>query len=146
MTARFVTTLGALALGLAAFAASPVMAQGAGGGAGGAAGGGNVPSGTPTTTNAGEGHPGPQGNATQMGNPATTGTLGQSMAPAVRPMHHGRMASSGHMAHHATMHSKGRMARSGGDTAAGDAAVNRLNEQSLMAAQKGTNYMPSAAQ
>ena len=135
MTARLTTTLGALALGLVAFAASPVMAQTAGGG-----GGGNVPSGTSTTTNAGEGHPGPAGNATQQGNPATTGNLGNGM---VRPMHHGHMASGNmhHMEHHAAMHGKkGHMASAN----EGDAAVAHLNEQSLMAAQKGTPFMPGA--
>jgi len=135
MTARLVTTFGAVALGLAAFAVSPVMAQGAGGG------GGNAPSGTATTTNAGAGHPGPAGNATNNGNPATTGTMGQGM---VRPMHHGHMASAHphHMEHHASMRSHGRM----GAADSGDAAVNQLNEQSLMAAQKGTNFTPSGTQ
>lgn len=127
MTARFITTFGALALGLAAFSAAPAFAAG-----------GNVPSTTATTTNAGEGHPGPDANATNDSNAGTVGHLGQSL---VRPMHHGRMASN-----HRSMHSKGHMASSDGDTAAGDAAIARLNEQSLMAAQKGTNYTPSAAQ
>lgn len=121
MTARFITTLGALALGLAAFAITPALAQ--------AGGGGNVPSGTPTTTNAGEGHPGPTGNATRPANPATAGHMGQSM------MHSHRTE------HHAAMHSKGHMGRATSANS-GDEAVNRLNDQSLQAAQKGTAYMP----
>ncbi len=147
MTTRLTTTLGALALGIAAFAASPVLAQGAGAGGaagGGGTGGGNVPGQTPTTTNPGAGNPGPAGNATNNGNPATTGTLGQGM---VRPMHHPSMESSStrHMSHHASMHT--RHGRAGASTSAseGDAAVARLNEQSLMAAQKGTNFMPNGA-
>lgn len=131
MTARLVTTLGAFALGLA-FAATPALAQSAGGG-------GNAPSGTATTTNAGEGHPGPMGNAMNNGNAATTGTMGQGM---VRPMHHSHMASTHHMEHHASMRSHGRMESAD----SGDAAVARLNEQSLMAAQKGTNFTPSGTQ
>jgi hypothetical protein len=149
MTARFSTTLGALVLGLAAFAASPVLAQGSGG-SGGGGGGGNVPGQTPTTTNPGSGNSGPTGQGTQNGNPATTGTLGQSavsgsneQAPHMRPMHHARAMAHGgthHMEHRAAMRS------SGGDTAAGDAAVARLNEQSLMAAQKGAPFTPSGTQ
>ncbi len=129
MTARFATTLGALAFGLAALA-NPVFAQG---GAGGQGGGGNVPSGTPTTTNAGEGHPGPAGNATQNGNPATTGTLGQG------PTRHARR----HMAMH-TGARRSHMQET--DTPEGDAAIERLNSQSLQAAQQGQAYAPRGAQ
>lgn len=103
MTARLVITFGALALGLAAFAATPALAQA------------TAPSGT--------------GAATAPNAAAAAGM--------VRPMHHGHMASTQmhHTGHHAAM-------RSHGNAESGDAAVNRLNEESLMAAQKGTNFTP----
>jgi len=109
MTARLITTFGALALGLGAFAAAPVMAQGT------AAAPAQAPA-------------------------AATSAAAQGM---VRPMHHGHMASTHHMEHHAAMHSKKGHAARAASVTEGDAAVARLNEQSLMAAQKGTNFTPS---
>lgn len=138
MTTRLTTTLGALALGLAAFAATPVMAQGAGAGgaAGGAAGsaaggtgsgGGNVPAQTPTTTNPGAGNTGAMGN-------------GMNTEGMVRPMHHPHMASGTHVSHPATHHRRMASSRSATE---GDAAIARLNEESLAAAQKGQTFTPS---
>ncbi|MGH7211694.1 MAG: hypothetical protein ACREF1_09565 [Acetobacteraceae bacterium] len=107
MTARLVTTFGALALGLAAFAATPALAQA------------TAPSGTAAAA-------------------APPAAAAEGM---VRPMHHGHMAST--QMHHTGHHAEHHVAmKSHGHAESSDAAVNRLNDESLMAAQKGTNFTP----
>lgn len=110
MTIRSTTTLGALALGLAAFAAAPVMAQGSAAPA---------PAQPPA---------------------ASSGSAANSMSQGmIRPMHHAKPITHAehHVEHHASAHArKGQVARA----SEGDAAVARLNSESLAAAQKGQAF------
>lgn len=167
MTARLATTLGAIALGLAAFAAAPVLAQGSAGSGGQAGGqGGNVPSQAGSMPNPGAGNTAPMGTGTMGGSPnaggaGSVGTMGQGANTghmgATGGTASGRTASgmqaggstAGHgPTHHAARRPTHHAARhaSAGDTAAGEAAIARLNEQSLQAAQQGRGFSPGGAQ
>lgn len=112
MAIRLTATLGALALGLAAFAAVPVMAQGTA---------------APPPAQA------PAASSGSTGNPMSEGMI--------RPMHHPKTTphSAQPMEHHASAHARRDHVTRASE---GDAAVARLNAESLTAAQKGRAFMP----
>jgi hypothetical protein len=128
MTPRFAMTLGALALGLAAFGAAPALAQGNAGSQGG-----NAPTQAGTVPNTGAGNlgTGSAGNANHAGSMGHAGTAGHATP------HH---AANAHPRRHAARQA------SAGSTTEGDDAVARLNERSLQAAKQGQDFTAGGSQ
>ncbi len=172
MIGRITTTLGALALGFAANAAVPALAQtnptgtdqpnaAAPANPGPGATPMNAPAGgqmnaAPSTgmNNEGTNNAATSNEGTNMGNaPANAGAM-PTQPPSEQGTNTGAetpsspaMKQSGGM-NHATMHHVSRHSRTvaTGDTAEGNAAVARLNDESLHAAQQGRSFSPSGAQ